>query len=378
MASLTTVNDLAQTLNNDVSISEMQASSPKVHELVQQFADEIGVGKSASSLLLLQRNCVFSSLGTPFLVLSKESFIRGHSPPSNEEEYTELLGHITSAVSGMDSNSFMFADFEGEMPGFGSDISVAQFMRTSAMQHDRSEKKKTSLPPPESVGYLFDLRDAGGVLMTKRIMESSAVSKIIWGATGDLTSMRHQKSLGGIRPKNVMDIQLAYSRPGRLLGMAKMLDQRVPYSFKKQLPGKDIHQDWSPRAYNRRCVPLPISRGFALYAMDDLHRIDAIVRSQDMALRRYLATKEETKRFIVSIETASGALKSLFYNFKFFERKHGMQKKIKAVEFTRQIINILGIFGSSLSANEARKIDQIKKSIQPYLVCEVPNDLSFY
>ena len=74
--------------------------------------------------------------------------------------------------------------------------------------------------------------------------------------------------------------QLGYSSPGKLLGMARML-QRVPYNAVKGLPSKELPGDfYAPQAANRRCLTLPMDHAFTAYALDDLHRIEAILLTQ--------------------------------------------------------------------------------------------------
>ena len=110
-------------------------------------------------------------------------------------------------------------------------------------------------------------------------MESPRITKLIWGADGDLISLRHQASLKSIRASSVIDVQLGFSQPSRRLGMARMLES-VPPRMMQGLPMKDHQINYDPRARNMRCLRLPMNDRLACYSMDDLHRIEAILRTQ--------------------------------------------------------------------------------------------------
>ena len=64
------------------------------------------------------------------------------------------------------------------------------------------------------------------------------------------------------------------------IGMAKMLES-VPVEIQAGLPTKQAQIDWdSFHCENRRALALPLNPQKALYAVDDLHRIAAILGSK--------------------------------------------------------------------------------------------------
>ena len=149
------------------------------------------------------------------------------------------------------------------MPGWAGELTCAQFLTTQAVKGggeagplvrnvaDAKDEASTTAAPAALAppGLLIDLRSKRGFALVKEIMENEAIAKLIWGADGDLTSLRYPvKTMGGgaaegIEAKNTVDVQLGYSTAQRRLGMARMLS-RLPEAATKGLPAKAAAVDF--------------------------------------------------------------------------------------------------------------------------------------
>jgi hypothetical protein len=224
------------------------------------------------------------------------------------------------------------------------------------------------------------------------IMESEHLTKLIWGADGDLVSLRHQGCLPAaaakyesIFPTNVIDVQLGFSNETQRMGMARMLE-RVPSSNPtlRLLSSKEL----SPTFYasfgeNKRCFPIPLSDELALYSVDDLHRIEVILQTRDPDVRDYTAAKTLTVEMIGSLESPSDSVvKWVDRERQFFDRKYGSKKREKAVQLARAVRHAELAFGAgSLSDQDQRDLDRALKLVTIALDengVEIPDDLSFH
>mmetsp|Transcript_22803 Transcript_22803/g.81387 ORF Transcript_22803/g.81387 Transcript_22803/m.81387 type:complete len:344 (+) Transcript_22803:112-1143(+) len=334
-----------------------------------------------------------SSLGCPFLVVSSRQLVE-ELPAPTEPDFDGVLATVANwAVSEVT----VLADFEGEMPGFGGRLVVAQFLLTNSLDNDLKPTLSRAGPfPTDAVGLLVDLRDPCGVEVARRIMESEAITKVIWGADGDLTSLRHQRGLG-MRSRNVVDCQLAFSTERYRLGMAKMLE-RVPPTA---LPPKAGHMDYSGQASNRRALPLPLTAGLAKYAMDDLHRIEVILQTQRPSEQPYAATTAQTASFLASLEEPSCGVDWVRAQIDFNGRKYGNVKKQKQVNILRAVVHIFVAFGRpgdelkelspedvryqagdlcpeyELSPEDARYLEEVQAYLEKETGVHILEDLSF-
>merc|ERR1711939_1043037 len=113
-------------------------------------------------------------------------------------------------------------------------------------------------------------------------MESSDIVKLIWGAVSDVQSLLHQEQPRrlGIQVRSLVDVQLGFSTHDRRLGLARIPRENVHQSLLAGLPAKEVIDFNSPHSENRRALPIPLSETAAKYAMDDLHRLEAVLRSQ--------------------------------------------------------------------------------------------------
>lgn len=295
---------------------------------------------------VVDRAMVKSSWGQSFLVVSVLPFADGVDPPN---AYGPQL--IASANRIVDQwkrqQAIVLADFEGEMPGWGGDMTVAQFLPTDAIcgtldkVHLEGEPRTRSEVNFQGYGLLVDMRTPETMSVVRRIMQSRSLTKLIWGCDGDLTSLRFQPSLPGGTTvgRNIIDIQLAYSEPLYRLGMAKMLT-RVPLLIQEGLPGKD-QNDYSPHAMNKRVWDFPMSPTLQLYAMDDLHRIKCILRSQTPENGSYRKAKKQTKQFLVKLEEPSYRVEWIMQNLAYRERMYDdARRQQKTVNITRAAIHV--------------------------------------
>lgn len=263
--------------------------------------------------------------------------------------------------------------------GWGGVLETAQFLPTLAMDTRTLCAKIVSTPDAiarcKTPGLLVDARGAEGAALIKSVMESTKLTKLIWGADGDCASLYHQKQIG---LENVIDVQLGFSTPQKRLGMARALDS-VPPAFVAGLPDKVTNPDkYLPSAYNRRCNDLPCGRDEELYAMDDLHRIEAIISTKKTA--SFERAKKWTQQFIDDLPNPRSGLGWLRNESFFYNRKFGMMKSQKAVQLARACVHIELTFASKLSDADKRLISEVRSKVGPELARKgvaMPSDLSF-
>ena len=327
---------------------------------------------------------VKSSLGISFMVISDDihSFLESQLATTLALK-TDIVA-ANSLVTEWESTEglTLLTDFEGENMGWGGLLETAQFLPTKMMHP--ATLRVDCVNKPESItrfdlpGLLVDTRGPEAAAIVKRIMESPKLTKLIWGADGDCTSLCHQNNLQA-RPVQVVDVQLGYSSPGKRLGMAGALEQ-VPWSFIKGLPCKDANPDkYNPQAHNKRCNELPCGREEELYAMDDLHRIEAIISTRAPTMRSFSQAKTMTDQLINDIYHPAGGLNWLRQESSYYGRKYGLMKSKKAVQFARACVHIELVFGATLSAPEKHFITSVKQKIAPELrrLGVIVKDLSF-
>ena len=166
-------------------------------------------------------------------------------------------------------------------------------------------------------------------------MESNLLIKLIWGAENDLISLAHHSHILISSCRNVIDVQLSFSKsgkPGRgviLLGMAKMLGRMSISSHPQllQMAPKD-KWDYYPLSQNRRANSFPISNKKVLLSMDDLHRIDIILHTQTPNDGSYSHAKLVTERdLVLTIHCPDSAINSLENQLvRYYDRTVGITK----------------------------------------------------
>ena len=125
---------------------------------------------------------------------------------------------------------------------------------------------------------------------------------------------------------------------------------------------------------------MPMGPEISLYALDDLHRITAILCTQRPDSGSYENAKEQTSAYIDDLETPQGGLDWLLREASFFGRKHGQQKSEKAVQLYRAARNLELVFAAELSANQESQIVRVKETVAADLRARrvrLPDDLSF-
>jgi hypothetical protein len=275
--------------------------------------------------------------------------------------------------------------------GWGGELVTAQFLVTEAL--DKKTLVRTGHESNnERMGLFIDARCPQGAELVRMIMESDHLTKLIWGADSDLVSLRHQGCLPAaaakyesIRSTNVIDVQLGFSNEGKRMGMARMIEERVPSNNPtlRRLPSKELSPTfYSSIGKNKRCFPLPLSNELALYSVDDLHRIEVILQTRDPDMRNFTAAKTLTVNMIGSLESPSNSVvKWVDRERQFFGRKYGSKKQEKAVQLARAVRHAELAFGASLSSSDKRDLDRALKMVSIALNAnglDIPSDLSFH
>eukprot|EP00930_Biecheleria_cincta_P083780 TRINITY_DN73289_c0_g1_i1.p1 TRINITY_DN73289_c0_g1~~TRINITY_DN73289_c0_g1_i1.p1 ORF type:complete len:473 (+),score=95.98 TRINITY_DN73289_c0_g1_i1:42-1460(+) len=321
---------------------------------------------------------VVSSLEVSFVVVSESQLVET-VPVLEQPDYEDLLDQLSAIVDALEvEQAVLLADFEGEMTGFGGELVTAAFMPSRSI--DRHTLQAWPRVHVDRSGLLLDMRCRGGAELVRRVMESPRILKVIWGADGDLTSLRHQELpfCLGFRSSSVVDAQLAFSTPSARLGMARMLD-RVPPEMTAQLPKKEWIDFDQPHSLNRRALRWPLREEEARYAVDDLHRLDIIVSTQIPDAGGYLPALQMTEQIVLRIENDPDGIVWLQNELVWFERKMpGVQRRSKAVQLARHI--------KSLRAKDAqlgptwRFIGSLEANLSAELLKDgvvIPADASF-
>lgn len=288
---------------------------------------------------LLERFVFMSSLGCPFLVLAGCQMVEGVPSPT-DGEMVRLLELAVGYVSSCESReSTVVADFEGEMPGHGGVLTTAQIQVTRAVDG-------STLTPAgaadgagghRELGLLVHLEGEGRVGLLRRIMESARIVKIMWGVRGDCESLlyQHWPVQLAVTPEGIVDAKMAFLD----LGMGKML-AHVPPKHLEGLPQKEQIDFDSAHAANREALPLPLSVVAARYAVDDLHRIEAILMHKLPRSRSYVEARKSTDALLAAQRGDPCGLDSLQTELRWLEKRSGVQRTVKAVSAKRHLLSL--------------------------------------
>jgi hypothetical protein len=276
--------------------------------------------------------------------------------------------------------------------GWGGELVTAQFLATDLLDAS-TLRRSANTNSTQRVGLFIDARCIQGARLMKRIMESEEITKLIWGADGDLVSLRHQWCLEmaaapyeAIRPENVVDIQLGFSSENKRMGMASMMKEisygHPNHTLLLQLPSKELPGDfYAPFGRNKRCFPLPLTEELAKYSVDDLHRIETILETRNPEYRDFAAAKRATERLITSLESPDHGVEWTDRERGYYRRKYGSKKQEKAVQIYRAARHLELAFGTLLSSRHTSKLQTARDLVQPELRNKgvtVPDDLSFH
>jgi len=308
-----------------------------------------------------------SSLGCPFLVVSDSQLVEAVNAPTTMEAQ-QIFNYAVMLIDKYEENRVMLiTDFEGEMPGYGGELVTAAFLPTGVLETGSLRVRRDGCPPlpkSDNVGLLIDMRSAMGVGLVRCVMENEGITKLIWGADSDLTSLRYQvfpRPLN-IGSRSVVDVQLGFSTPSWRLGMARALE-RVPAEYLVGLPSKK----------------LPLGRLEATYAADDLHRIEVIMLNLDPKGGSYMQARAMTDQVAAVLASDNVGLSKLQRDLEWFERAFGIKRRKRAVEIARHIMAIRAR-GVVLAPKQEKVINGILACVLPALNkagVAIPADLAF-
>lgn len=232
-----------------------------------------------------------SSLGVPFVLFSDDlrGFVQTGGGDVGSGAYTpdqlhalgeHMVGAYVDGSCGQRPTALV-VDFEGEMLGFGGEMTVATFLPYMCEMGDDERGAEPGVPLP---GLCVDMTGASGVALCKRLMEAPTLCKLGWGVGSDLAAMLHQTHPRplDIRPTCLVDVQLRFSEsPTKRLGLHRASERILrdyPDAF-DGLPDKKECIDWDTAfAQNERAMPFPLAPSHMVYALDDVHRIERVLR----------------------------------------------------------------------------------------------------
>eukprot|EP00446_Apocalathium_sp_SHHI-4_P050189 CAMPEP_0177382432 /NCGR_PEP_ID=MMETSP0368-20130122/48595_1 /TAXON_ID=447022 ORGANISM="Scrippsiella hangoei-like, Strain SHHI-4" /NCGR_SAMPLE_ID=MMETSP0368 /ASSEMBLY_ACC=CAM_ASM_000363 /LENGTH=499 /DNA_ID=CAMNT_0018846909 /DNA_START=41 /DNA_END=1540 /DNA_ORIENTATION=- len=332
----------------------------------------------------LWKFCMKSSLGCSFLVVSNDTFV-DNVPSASAEEFERLLDLMVRFVKGYEKfgGASLLADFEGEFPGYGGELTTAQLQPTAAL-HGTSLKLQRGLPTgttaawPSALGFFLDLRCRKVVHLLKEVMQSSRITKLIWGARGDFECLMYQEGRNPlhIMPTNVVDCQMAY----KIKAMGKNI-QSLPNVF-ANLPEKDGQVDWSKyHSRNARAFEPPLSDHKARYAVDDLHRLEVILRVGETETQKLVKARLSTRIVLGGLANDPLGFSSLeAIRQRLRKALTRVQASANAVALMRHCLFIRKFAPGKLRLYEEVALDAAERAAKNILLkmkVSVPKDLSF-
>jgi len=339
---------------------------------VEMFCELAGDASTADEL---EAFIVHSTLHCPFLVVSDGQLVESCQVPS-PSQLSHLLNLVNKYITGCEEQgAVMIADFEGEMPGHGGVLTIAQLQLTSAVDGHTLQPQPSQPWPPRSLGLLIDLRSETCVAVMRRVMESSRIVKLLWGAGGDFKSLLYQQVPIALRvqPSATVDVMKAFHS----LGMAEMMKHLHPERL-AGLPSKQQIDFDAFHSLNCQALPPPIGLHAAKYAMDDLHRIELILQSKVPSGGSLLQAKDATDKMLLELLADPCGLQSLRAEMRRFQQRSGAGQTCKAVEMMRHIIS-LRIRGMDAGPEQVF-IEEVETSAKAHLQSVgvvIPTDLSF-
>lgn len=272
----------------------------------------------------------------------------------------------------------------GESLGWGGELVTAQFLPTKLVDTKTLRPSSNELLS-DRMGLFIDVRCREGAKLMTRIMETGKIVKLIWGADADTVCLRYQchlKAAAGkydkIKFQNVIDVQLGFSTIGQRLGMQKALD-RFATSHEVLKLSKGLPRNfYDPVCYNKRVCTLPLSKELALYSVDDLHRIEAILEKAKPHSGSYHAAKVATNH--VAASQLGWDVEWFQREANYYRRAFGSKKRQKAVQLARAGKHMELAFGSPSTPSAKRTVQSVMDMVEPVLKQSgvvIPSDLSF-
>merc|ERR1712232_280001 len=136
-------------------------------------------------------------------------------------------------------------------------------------------------------------------------------------------------------PVAVVDVKKAFHE----FGLAAMLEH-VPPQLLQGMAQKDQIDFDAFHSKNQRALPLPMCTSAASYAVDDMHRIEAIVRYKAPPSGSYVAARDASCIMISNIKADPCGARSFQEEFDRFEKFTGARRLVKAVELMRHIVSL--------------------------------------
>jgi len=334
---------------------------------------------------VISRSFFRSSLGCPFVAVSDTQLVEAVRPPSSDAESRQLVAAVTRIIDFYEATSaVLIADFEGEMLGYGGELITGAFVPTSSVEPGSLRKLATNQPVHENQGLLIDMRGSSGIELVRRIMESRAITKLIWGADSDISSLRFQAFPRevGVQPHGVVDVQLAFSSPTWRLGLARALEtvsRNGQSEITSALPDKKGLDFDTPHSKNRRALVLPLGELEARYAADDLHRIEAVLRGSTPETGAYLQAKAVSDQVAANLAADPAGFRKLQTDLDWFQTLVGHKRDKRAVEITRHVMSVRAR-RLQLEPAQEQYMDQALVSVEQTLRdagIVIPADLSF-
>ncbi|GMI12986.1 hypothetical protein TrVE_jg4262 [Triparma verrucosa] len=336
---------------------------------------------------------MYSPLKTPFLFVGgnpEVQFVRDVPIPTPSVFSTVKEAATAIVEDWIRRKCVLLTDFEGENMGWGGDLTCAQFLPTSTVDGETKEfvhsDSSWSSDTINETGLLVHSKCEFGKQLIKRVMESSACTKLIWGADADLASLRHQIDLPNINSKRVIDVQLCFSEKTRRLGMGKMIEnvRCVRPREVAMLPNKEREEYYFlPSTRNMQSTELPYTKEFVYYAMCDLHRIELILRTAHQDLLHSLEeVAEMTAEDIRRLDEAGAEVCCEFLRTEspYYENKWGLRRMEKTIQFARSVKHCRVACADQMTEDIDATLTEIEQLVAPDLEklnVVVPNDLSF-
>jgi hypothetical protein len=326
---------------------------------------------------------VKSSKGLTFWVISNRSFVNTSTPLDLDtmQQVMKQVHELYLAPKAIWGQTQLLIDFEGEMLGFGG-------VMTSAAVRFLNDTK--------TPGLFIDMETKLGIQLMREIMESSHLQKLIWGAESDCASLLHQQRPIelGIRPVNVVDVQLMYStHETKRLSMKKALTTIVetyPEALTK-LPPKDCIEWNEPYSRNQRVLAIPLSSQHVTYAVDDLCRLELVLQHQmDLVpIHEFQYAQQHTEQLIQV--WSKDYLGTRWFWRQWRAYKHAVRKKFSIVDQNRRAVVIVrhlmevhrrcnGEWKKTMSPSDARAMLEAFQHLPTHLArfgVIVSDDLSF-